>query len=55
MITLKILWGEDPQPPYDEPETYEFNTQAERDAFVFGAIECLGWQDFEVISNAPIH
>ncbi len=55
MIILKILWGEDPDPAFDEPETYTFHTERERDSFLLGCHECLGWQDFEVIPNASFH
>jgi hypothetical protein len=53
MPLLKILWGEDPEPPFDVPETYTFPTKAECEAFLSGAHECLGYQDFKVVKDAP--
>ena len=40
-----------PNPPFDEPETYTFQTEGEKDAFIRGIHDCLGWQDFEIIPN----
>jgi hypothetical protein len=53
MPVLKILWGEDPDPNEAAPETYTFPTKAECDAFIFGASESLGYQDFKVVKDAP--
>ncbi len=40
--TVKILWGECPDDDA-EPDTYEFNTEAERMAFLQGVSEADGW------------
>ena len=43
-----ILWGEDPQED-QEPLQYEFNTQAELDAFLMGIEEGDGWFGYDYI------
>jgi hypothetical protein len=47
MAFVTILWGESPSDD-DEPVRYEFDTVAERKAFLYGAYETLGWGNFEI-------
>lgn len=42
MFKITILWGGMPEPG-DTAKTYEFNTQAELDAFQLGIDEANGW------------
>lgn len=46
----QILWGEAPEAGATS-ERYTFGTVAEREAFVRGIQECVGWFDFEVVST----
>lgn len=49
--SVTILWGESPEPG-DEPKTYTFTTEAERDAFLLGVDEGDGWHGHEIISES---
>ena len=42
-VKLFALWGK--YADSMEITQYSFATQAEADAFVFGAVQCLGWHD----------
>jgi len=43
-------WGADPENT-QETEAYWFDTEAERDAFVYGTLEAAGWGAFEVFDS----
>ena len=49
MLKVKIQWGREKHPDY--LETYEFDTQAELDAFLKGVDEGCGWHEWEEISE----
>lgn len=46
MPKVTILWGGAPEPG-DKAKTYEFETQAELDAFMKGVEEMDGWMGWE--------
>lgn len=51
--SITILWGQSPEED-DEPKTYEFDTQAELDAFLLGIAEMdgwMGWREGESINE----
>ena len=48
---LFIIWGENPDHGA-EPTGYEFDTEAEQNAFLRGAEEAIGWGDFATVPNA---
>jgi hypothetical protein len=49
---VRVLWGSPKdREPDDEPTEYEFHTEAERDAFLHGAEEGVGWMAHEVIEQ----
>jgi hypothetical protein len=45
---VTILWGEAPDDD-DEPVVYEFYTQAELAAFLYGITEASGWGDYQIV------
>ena len=50
MYTVTILWGEYTEKT-DTPETYEFSTYAEREAFLYGVEEMHGWLGYEIVEQ----
>ena len=48
MYTVTILWGECAEGT-DTPVTYEFSTEAEREAFLWGVEEMNGWLGYETV------
>jgi hypothetical protein len=53
MYTLKIIWGEAPEQA-TTPEVYEFNTYAEREAFLWGVEEMNGWLGYEIVEMSDV-
>jgi hypothetical protein len=51
MYTLKIMWGEFTDST-TTPEVYEFSTEAEREAFLWGVEEMNGWLDYEIVEKS---
>ena len=49
--TVWVLWGEEPEVAGNEPLKYEFNTQAELDAFLLGISEGDGWFGYDYIER----
>lgn len=48
MFKVKIRWGSmEPTDPFE----YEFKTEAERDAFLYGVEESSGWMDYEIVED----
>lgn len=51
IISVTILWGEssdiDCDYPRDEPVTYKFENNAEKQAFLLGVNEARGWNKGE--------
>jgi hypothetical protein len=53
LFFVKIRWGSG-QTREENPDTvstYEFGTEAERDAFTLGVDEASGWLDYEVVED----
>ena len=50
MYTVTILWGKAPEKS-NTPETYEFGTDAERQAFLWGVEEMHGWLGYEIVEQ----
>ncbi|MBD9544300.1 hypothetical protein IB276_33175 [Ensifer sp. ENS04] len=50
-FSVKILWGQAREED-DEPKLYEFDTQAELDAFMLGVGEMDGWMAYECVDDA---
>ena len=46
---VTIRWGEDPD--FHEFKTYEFETEAEANAFRLGVDECYDWLGYEEIEE----
>jgi len=53
MLIVKIRWGsgQTREENLDAVSTYEFATEAERDAFFLGVEEASGWSDYEVVED----
>ena len=51
MYTVTILWGEYPEDSTTTAETYEFSTNAEREAFLWGVEEMHGWLGYEILEQ----
>lgn len=49
--SLIIAWGTDG----DVTQTYNFNTEAERDAFLYGVEQCDGWFEYEILDSFVIN
>lgn len=49
-FVLRVVWGESPEPG-TEPDTYWFATEAEVQAFILGAAESQGNEDFELVDG----
>ena len=49
MPFVTILWGEDPRG--QQTELYEFDTIAERQAFMKGVCACEGWGAWEQLDS----
>mgnify|MGYP003128074800 FL=1 len=55
MHKVSILWGERPEDG-QEAITYEFNTQAELNAFNMGICEMYGWTWFDdTVEEGHVH
>ena len=52
MESITIQWGTVASREDNPPKTYEFNTQAELDAFLLGIDEMDGWMEYEVVEDA---
>ena len=60
---IKVLFGEDACNAYHDGKSVrksaelgeltsrEFSTEAERDAWLLGVYDCLGWQDYVVVKE----
>ena len=49
MFKVTVWWGKEAVNDANNlGKTYEFETQAERDAFLLGAEEAEGWSEFSV-------
>jgi len=46
-ITINIAWGDQ----LAEMREYKFYTEEEKDSFLRGANECMGWGDYAVIAE----
>ena len=44
---VKISWGQ----TKDSTKTYEFETEKEMDAFLYGADEANGWMEYKIIEE----
>lgn len=44
---VKILWGQEHEPG-DHALSYEFDSERELDAFLYGVDEAVGWLDCEI-------
>lgn len=53
MYTLKIIWGEAPEQA-TTPEVYEFSTEAEREAFLWGVEEMDGWLGCQIVEKSDV-
>lgn len=51
---VTILWGKHPEEG-DTGKTYEFDTQAELDAFTLGVEEMDGWMGYEIVEEGYVH
>jgi len=49
MNTVTIQWGTVASREGNPPKTYEFNTQAELNAFLFGISEMDGWMEYQIV------
>jgi hypothetical protein len=47
LYKIKIRWGM--RSSGQKPTHYEFNTEAELEAFVYGVVEGDGWMEYEII------
>jgi hypothetical protein len=55
-FVVKIRWGDKATRAevYDDPEScaeYSFDTKKEREAFMLGAGEALGWTDYDYVDE----
>lgn len=46
-----VVWGEDPEPGA-RPSIYEFENEAEADAFILGASEVVGWLGYHEVPGS---
>jgi hypothetical protein len=54
MITqhsITILWGATPELDGRRPQTYQFDTEIELNAFIKGVEEASGWLEYEIIDE----
>ena len=46
-FSITILWGQALRK--DEPDTYEFDTEKELEAFLHGVNESSGWMEYDIL------
>jgi len=50
-FTVKIIWGITTLPD-SKASTYQFDTEKEMEAFLYGVDEGNGWLDYDVVEEA---
>jgi len=55
-LKIKIAWGSEMTRADNEGvhSTYVFETKGERDAFMRGVEQAIGWTEYEVITEDPV-